>query len=310
MCKYVSDLNKNVSSADIYVVKTLSTVFIALLLALVHDSWCEEHYYGWSDLFSSEATIRSIKAPAGYDRLYCRKGTFSWWLRNLPLKEKNTLYHSKYYRKNVQSCHHAIIDIDSRGKDLQKGVGFAIRFVAEYLFATNKYHQLCFTTEKGVELEYFWWMNGYRPDWKSYTWNRKKQVNSYAVFTEFLDHYIRAARDKRIRQNFVRVNNIRDLRIGDLITRDWFEGSCAIVVDAAWDKNGQKAYLFAFNSIPEHEIHVVRNDQDRSMDPWYEFSYYRNEIRLPEAVFSYSDIWRVIDEKPELRKLVGEKVRF
>jgi len=74
-------------------------------------------------------TTQSIPTPAGYTRV--QTDGFGSYLRNIALKQDNTVYLYNGEKKANQSAQYAVMDVSVGGQDLQQCADAVMRLRAE-----------------------------------------------------------------------------------------------------------------------------------------------------------------------------------
>jgi hypothetical protein len=66
-------------------------------------------------------------------------------------------------------------------------------------------------------------------------------------------------------------------------------GHAVTVVDVAENEKGERIFLIAQSYMPAQEIHVLVNENNSAVSPWY---YFKDEIQLetPEWTFDWTDL--------------------
>jgi len=82
------------------------------------------------------------------------------------------------------------------------------------------------------------------------------------------------------------------MKPGDILIRGGAPGHAVIVVDMAEDKKGNKLFMLAQSYMPAQEIHVLKNNNNRSLSPWYSMAEIERVILTPEWSFSVTELKR------------------
>ncbi len=248
----------------------MRTVFVIaafgfLLITSAQDS------YGWCPLASEqESIIERIPAPGGSLRVKCRKGSWGYWLRRLPLKKKGAKVHD-YQGKELpdQTAHVAVIDLDLSKRNLQQCADTIIRLRTEYLFERRHFEQFAFHFTSGDLARYVDWRNGMRPtvhgnrvDWSK----RANPDSSRKAFRSYLETVFMYAGTHSLAGESKRVKSIRQIQIGDFFVKGGSPGHAMLVVDVCLDrKSGKKRFLLLQGFMPAQEAHIVRNPNKNLM---------------------------------------------
>jgi hypothetical protein len=212
--------------------------------------------------FSS--TIGKIPTPKGYTRINAPTGSFAAWLRQVPLKRDKTVYLYNGKPKGNQYAQYAVIDIPVGDKDLQQCADAVMRLRAEYLFAEKKYNEIAFMDYSGK------WYN-----WKGGT--------DHTAFEKYLQNVFGWCGSASLEKQLKPVNTFEEIQTGDVLVMGGFPGHAVTVVDMASDAKGEKIFLLAQGYQPAQDMHVLINNNEPSLSPWY---------RIPEGDEVYTPEWK------------------
>jgi hypothetical protein len=88
------------------------------------------------------------------------------------------------------------------------------------------------------------------------------------------------------------VDNVSDMRIGDVFIKGGFPGHAVIVVDmAANPTTGKKVFLLAQSYMPAQDVHILRNPANPKSNPWYELAF-GERLHTPEWTFTAKELKR------------------
>lgn len=215
--------------------------------------------------------IGSIPVPHGYKRVNADSGSFAYWLRNTSLKKDNRVYLYNGTLKQNQSAQFAVLDIPVGEKDLQQCADAVMRLRAEYLFEQKRYNEIVFADNNG----------------KIYNWQGKNDRQKFEKYLEQVFSWCgTASLEKQLRP----VENLHDIKPGDVFIRGGFPGHAMIVTDVAISNAGKKIFMLAQSYMPAQDIHIVKNPRDEKLSPWYEMG--SEEIITPEWVFQKYELRR------------------
>ena len=88
--------------------------------------------------------IKTIPLPAEFERVKADSLSFTWFLRNIDLKEQTTVYLYNGQQKRNQAAQYALLNISTGNKDLQQCADAVMRLRAEYLFSQKEFGQIIF----------------------------------------------------------------------------------------------------------------------------------------------------------------------
>ena len=216
-------------------------------------------------------TISEIPLPEGYSRIQKEPNTFSSWLGNVKLKQNKTVYLYNGAPKKNQSAQFAVLDISVGTQDLQQCADAIMRLRAEYLFDCKKFDEISFADNDG----------------KKFLFTKPYDRNHLSKFLKTVFEMCgTASLSKQLKE--VDIHNILP---GAVFIRGGFPGHAVIVLDVAYNSNGEKIYMLAQSYMPAQDIHILRNPNDQKFSPWYKVND-DEEIRTPEYLFKKNELKR------------------
>ncbi len=215
-------------------------------------------------------TIGEIKTPSGYTRITATDGSFTSWLRTIPLKKDKTVYLYNGTKKQNQAAQFAVIDIPVGNKDLQQCADAVMRLRAEYLFKEKKYHDIAFMD--------------YNRKW--YRWNGAADRNR---FDNYLLEVFNWCGSASLEKQLKRVQDFNAIQPGDVLVHGGFPGHAVTVVDMATDAGGKKIYMLAQGYQPAQDMHVLNNPINPGLSPWYSIDT-SSMIYTPEWWFKKTEL--------------------
>jgi len=257
----------------------------------------EAFAHPWPHGEQSRPVWERIPPPPGYGRIPAAKGSFGSWLRSLPVKpgRPEVRLHNGGL-KSDQSVHHAVLDIDVGGRDLQQCADAVIRLRAEYLLCRGRADEIAFNFTSGDRAEWVKWKGGYRPHvrGRAVSWSRTARPDaSYAGFRKYLDVVFTYAGSASLEKELSPVSAASEVEPGQVFIKGGFPGHAVIVLDVAADRQGGRVMLLAQSYMPAQEIHVLRNPGS-ALSPWYPVDRAR-PLQTPEWTFSNDQLRRFPD---------------
>jgi len=247
---------------------------------------------------SGMAVNSRILLPDGFQRIYEPAGSFSAYLRNLPLKPHNTIpltYTGRPVRR--LRAFEAVMDLPIGDKNLHQCADAIMRLRAEYLYGEEQYDKIHFNFTNGFRVDYSEWMRGGRIVVKgnSSYWVRSAGAsNSPATLWQYLETIFMYAGTASLEQELMAAP-ADDIRAGDIFIQGGTPGHAMIIVDTAIDpQTGEKIFLLAQSNMPAQEIQIMKNTSNPEISPW--FSLDRNDyIVSGRWTFSAEDLKRFRD---------------
>jgi hypothetical protein len=222
---------------------------------------------------SQTSKIAEIKTPLGYDRVSLKDDSFGTYLRNIKIKKgKKTVHLYNGVKKPFQGAQYLILDIDTGKKDLQQCADAAMRLWAEHLFSQKKYKKIHFNFLSDGKPRFY----------VQYS----KNDRSYETFRKYMDWIFQYANTASLYHELKTIQR-KYLSLGDVfIQKGRPFGHAVIVVDMAKHRStGEKIFLIAQSFMPAQEIHVLKNYNSQSLNPWYSLDF-GDSLKTPEYVFS------------------------
>lgn len=250
-----------------------------------------------NSLINPQANIlkERFNVPANYERVVSTKGSFAEYLQQLPLKPNGTLvqYYNGQEKPNKVAA--AVLDIDLGKKDLQQCADAVMRLRAEYLYKNKQYNDLHFNFTNGFNAEYRRWRLGQRIYVKGnkVIWTvTQKESLSYDSFREYLDKVFTYAGTASLAKE-LKPTALKDMQIGDVLIKGGSPGHAVIVVDLAINpKTNKKLFMIAQSYMPAQNIHVLINNNNSAISPWYELEEHASMIYTPEWTFEGNQLRR------------------
>lgn len=239
------------------------------------------------------AKVGAIPLPEGYIRIKAGPGSYTQYLRDIPLRKDNTVYLYNGVRKSNQEVQYAVLDIDAGNKDLQQCADAVMRLRAEYLYAQKQFSNIAFRFTNGFNCDYQHYAQGYRLSLKGNNCQWVKQKNedhSYTTFRQYLDVVYAYAGTKSLHAQMTAIafNSIAPGKV--LIqTRNPY-GHAVTVMDMAYHpKTRDTIFLLSQSYMPAQDIHILRNPMNSKLSPWYSV-HFEGSLETPEWTFIKEDL--------------------
>jgi len=219
------------------------------------------------NVFSKPAeTVGKIEPPHGFVRIDSEPGSFTQFLRGLPLKSdhKIRLYNGEVLPADSYNIF-AVLDVPLLfDEDLEQCADFAMRLWADY-----KRHS---KTLKELALFDF---NG-RP---------RLFAKSQRSYRDYLRWHMQYSNSYSIKQGANRVVDLSNVSAGDMFVQNNSDGGIghvSMVLDQAENSFGHKLYLVGYSFMPAQEFHIERSDTKYGIGGWFTAEGYQ---RYAETVF-------------------------
>ena len=240
-------------------------------------------------------TIKTrFNPPNLFTRINVKENSFEYYLQNFPLKPYNSKVHLfNGELKYNQNLHSAVLDLDVGKRDLQQCADAIMRLRAEFLYNRKRYEKIHFNFTNGFNAEYSKWRKAYRikVNRNKVSWVKTTDtINSYASFRKYLTMVFSYAGTLSLEKELQTVA-IKDIQIGDVFIQGGSPGHAIIVVDMAINSKGDKMFLLAQSYMPAQEIHVLKNLNNKRINPWYSAANLQSLI-TPEWTFTKDDLRR------------------
>lgn len=231
--------------------KTILITFLVILVATLSiGGWL------WYSVRTSNpwkaATIGDIPTPVGYTRVEAPRGSYTEYLRNLPLKKRGSkvhLYTGGDARMQYLSA--GVIDQDILS-NAEQCADVTMRLRAEYLWSKGRYGDIHFRDVNGKQLRYSGGSS--RKAFEKFMRNVYGVCSTFSVYHE------------------TKPRNVHDVQPGDVLVypaRPGHKyGHAVMVVDVAKNRNGKVAVMCAEGNTPAREKHVIRNFNPLH-NPWF-----------------------------------------
>lgn len=196
------------------------------------------------------------------------------WVREIKLKEDNTVYYYDGTKKPNQKIHVAVLSFDVGKRDLQQCADACMRIRAEYLFANKKYEEIKFLFANGK------WVN-----FATYTSKR-----DYKSFRNFMNYVYAYANTRSLKKQLTHVANHKEVKIGDIFIQSGNPyGHAVTVMNVCENEKGKKMMMLSQSYMPAQNIEILKNEANNSV--WFPVDF-GQELKTPEWTFYPNDLYR------------------
>lgn len=245
----------------------LSGLFLLIILIGGYGLWILWGYKTSNPY--NYATVGSITAPWGYERISSDDAAYTDYLRSLPLMGRGTMV--RLYTGGIarfQSLNYAVVDVPLLS-NAEQCADVCMRLRAEYLYQSGQYGRICFQDVNGKTLKY-------------------SGGNSRQAFERYLRNLYGVASTYSLSREMT-TRRLADMQPGDVFVYPARYGQkyghAIMVVDVAVNKQGKKAFLLAEGNTPARNIHVLRNFENPFRSPWFMLDETADNLIL--SVFHY-----------------------
>ncbi|MFS4483770.1 DUF4846 domain-containing protein [Hyunsoonleella sp. 2307UL5-6] len=236
-------------------------------------------------------TIKSrVNVPKGYKRVAYAKGSFQDYLRNYKLKPSGTKIinydNSEYF---WQQGHIGILDVPVPKNGLQQCADALIRVRSEYLWDSNRKHEIGFNFTSGHYCSWTKYAEGYRPKIKGNKVTFHKMAsknNSKANFYKYLNLIYTYSGTLSLYHELPKINNVKNLKIGDMLIIGGSPGHIVMICDEVVNTQGDKLFLLFQGNTPAQSVHLVKNLEDHNISPWYHL---QKDAVIPVSNYTFYD---------------------
>ena len=211
--------------------------------------------------------------PPGYTRVKVPPGSFSEWLRTLPMAPEGTPAKSFDGKETLAADDDylaGVVAIDTGNPDLQQSSDVIIRLHAEYLWSRGEKDKISYLSATKLNMPFARWEKGQRliPNGPNVFWviKGKPAEVDHAEFRKYLDAVFNWANSTSLSPRSTPVSEPRDLVAGDFFLQSGEPNHVAVVLDVADKPSGERVALLGQARNPAESIHVVRPGK---ATPWF-----------------------------------------
>lgn len=234
-----------------------------------------------------------ILCPEGFERVQADSNSFTYFLRQLPLK--NFEADVKKFDGNPKETyvHVGVIDMPVGKSGLQQCADSGIRLYAEYLYYSGQFEKIHFNFTNGEACSWVRYAEGWRIEVKENEtkWYKAAERDySYGNFSNYLELVYMYAGSYSLSKEMEFVE-MCDIRPGDFFVRPGFPGHVEIVMDVCENKTtGEKLFILAQGFTPAQEIELLKNMDAPQINPWYQAN--TTMVITPQADFESNLLMR------------------
>jgi len=211
--------------------------------------------------------------PPGYKRVKVPPGSFSEWLRTLPMAPEGTPAKSFDGKETLAADDDylaGVIAIDTGNPDLQQSSDVIIRLHAEYLWSRGEKDKISYLSATKLSMPFARWEKGQRliPNGPNVFWviKGKPAEADHAEFRKYLDAVFNWANSTSLAPRSTPVSEPKDLVAGDFFLQSGEPNHVAVVLDVADKPSGERVALLGQARNPAESVHVVRPGK---ATPWF-----------------------------------------
>jgi hypothetical protein len=216
----------------------------------------------------AQSTVGEIILPNGdYQRIKVEGGSFSAWLRGLPLKPAGSPvldYRGRVYKSAEDTAVGEVIDMDIRGRRLEQCMDILVRLYAEYLWQEGGTEKLFLPLPGGYWLSWKSWADGFRPQYKGINVSLIKRGNpddSQMNYRRYLNEIYANSHTLQFYYNYKTVD-FKSLQPGDVIIKNGHKKHAVMIVDLAQNSAGELLGLIGHGDTPACQFFLLRSKRD------------------------------------------------
>lgn len=232
--------------------------------------------YSWLSASAGHDTLTArIGPPPGFERETAAPGSWTEWLRGLPLKPAGsavlTYTGAPKWRQDV---HAAVIGIDTGKRDLQQCADAVMRLRAEWLYASGRTRDIAFNDTDGKRRRF-----------------AAQSKQDYASFRKYMDLVFAYAGTWSLERE-LKPAKVEGIQVGDVFIKGGFPGHAILVTDLVRNpKTGETRFLLTQSYMPAQDIHVLNNPNSKDGSPWYAMDF-GDQLETPEWNFPRTSLKR------------------
>ena len=110
--------------------------------------------------------------------------------------------------------------------------------------------------------------------------------NTYKNFRKYMDIIFTYSGTLSLNKE-LKKKKLNDIKAGDVFIKGGSPGHAVIVIDTAVNPNtGDKVFLLAQSFMPAQQVHILKNNTNRKLSPWYSVKEINHILDTPEYRFT------------------------
>lgn len=223
--------------------------------------------------------VKEIPLPKGFVRQKTDSLTFGYFLQNLSFEKDNTVYFYDGTKKQNQAQHYKVIKLELPKKDIQQCADAIIRLRADYFFNKKQYQTIQFKSST-TTYNFANWLQE----------NNPFKVDTVKLYHQFLETVFINCGTYHLADLLKPKHQLNTIQVGDVFIKGGSPGHGMIVVDVAYNNTtSQTIFILAQSFMPAQSMHVVVNEENEELSPWYVLDSTKNLV-TPGYSFSYAHL--------------------
>lgn len=225
-------------------------------------------------------TINKVSLPNGFVRQQTDSLSFGYYLQHLAFAKDNTVYYYDGTTKQNQSQHYKVINLPLTKTDIQQCADAIMRLRANYFFTKKQYQKIEFKSST-TTYNFGNWINQH---------DAGSPLHINTLYQKFLETVFINCGTYNLAAMLKPKQHATNIKVGDVFVKGGSPGHAMIVVDVAYNaKTQQTIFMLAQSFMPAQSMHVVVNEEDKNLSPWYVFDNTKNLV-TPSYSFSYAHL--------------------
>ncbi len=236
--------------------------------------------------------------PPGYQRVAVEQGSFSEWLRRLPLAAPGTPVVTNaggIVFSGDDEYLAAVVAIDVGVGDLQQSADAVVRLNAEWLWSQDALGRISYRSASKLDMPFTRWAKGQRliASGPNVFWvlKGKPRDATYVDFRQYIDAVMLWTNNVSLAARSTRVVNPNQLVAGDFFLQSRGKGHAILVLDVAEKPTGERVALLgqALQS-PAQSFQVIRPGRETA---WFSLRPPSTVVTPRSDQFSWDELERL-----------------